>query len=500
MRVIVEVERGKLVEEALRGNKRAVARLISIVEDNPAEARHLMRLLAPYAGRSHLVGVTGPPGSGKSTLIAAMIKELRQRGKTVGVVAVDPSSPFSGGALLGDRVRMQSLTLDEGVFIRSMATRGERGGVARAASNAARILDATGKDYVFVETAGAGQSDVDIMEIVQTVVLVLPPSLGDEIQALKAGIMEAADIFVVNKADLGGADKVVHEINEILDLIVSKKRRPPVVKVSALKGEGIAELIEKLEEHRRFLASEKGIRLVRPVRDDVLSAVREAFEEKIFNIMKREEFRSIERLVETGELDLKSAAEEILARVIKAEYVSPPPRRRLERGLVQVYTGNGKGKTSAAFGLALRAIGRGLRVCVIQFIKGGFDYGELYSSVYLPNLHLEAYGRGRFVSNPPSEEDYVEAEKALRKARDAVMSGDYDVVILDEVNTALNLKLIRLEDVIRLLAEKAENVEVVLTGRDAPKEVIEAADLVTEMREVKHPYRRGVQARIGIEY
>ncbi|MBS7247735.1 MAG: methylmalonyl Co-A mutase-associated GTPase MeaB [Candidatus Jordarchaeales archaeon] len=500
MRVIVEVERGKLVEEALRGNKRAVARLISIVEDNPAEARHLMRLLAPYAGRSHLVGVTGPPGSGKSTLIAAMIKELRQRGKTVGVVAVDPSSPFSGGALLGDRVRMQSLTLDEGVFIRSMATRGERGGVARAASNAARILDATGKDYVFVETAGAGQSDVDIMEIVQTVVLVLPPSLGDEIQALKAGIMEAADIFVVNKADLGGADKVVHEINEILDLIVSKKRRPPVVKVSALKGEGIAELIEKLEEHRRFLASEKGIRLVRPVRDDVLSAVREAFEEKIFNIMKREEFRSIERLVETGELDLKSAAEEILARVLKAEYVSPPPRRRLERGLVQVYTGNGKGKTSAAFGLALRAIGRGLRVCVIQFIKGGFDYGELYSSVYLPNLHLEAYGRGRFVSNPPSEEDYVEAEKALRKARDAVMSGDYDVVILDEVNTALNLKLIRLEDVIRLLAEKAENVEVVLTGRDAPKEVIEAADLVTEMREVKHPYRRGVQARIGIEY
>ncbi|MEM2713278.1 MAG: cob(I)yrinic acid a,c-diamide adenosyltransferase, partial [Candidatus Jordarchaeales archaeon] len=223
-------------------------------------------------------------------------------------------------------------------------------------------------------------------------------------------------------------------------------------------------------------------------------------EEKIFNIMKREEFRSIERLVETGELDLKSAAEEILARVLKAEYVSPPPRRRLERGLVQVYTGNGKGKTSAAFGLALRAIGRGLRVCVIQFIKGGFDYGELYSSVYLPNLHLEAYGRGRFVSNPPSEEDYVEAEKALRKARDAVMSGDYDVVILDEVNTALNLKLIRLEDVIRLLAEKAENVEVVLTGRDAPKEVIEAADLVTEMREVKHPYRRGVQARIGIEY
>lgn len=500
MNVIVEVERRKLVEEALRGSKRAVARLISIVEDNPAEARHLMKLLAPYTGRSHVVGVTGPPGSGKSTLIAAMIKELRRRGKTVGVVAVDPSSPFSGGALLGDRVRMQSLTLDEGVFIRSMATRGERGGVSRAASNAARILDATGRDYVFVETAGAGQSDVDIMRVTHTVVLVLPPSLGDEIQALKAGIMEVADIFVVNKADLGGADKAVHDINEILDLIAPKKWRPPVVKVSALKEEGVAELLEKLEDHRRFLVSEGGAAVVRPARDEVLLALRESFEEKVASLMEREEFRAVERQVEAGELDPKSAAEEILSRLLKGEYVSPPPRRRLERGLIQVYTGDGKGKTSSAFGLALRAIGRGLRVCVIQFIKGGFDYGELYSSAYLPNLRLEAYGRGRFVSNPPSEEDYAEAEKALKEAREAVMSGEYDVVILDEINTALNLKLIKLEEVMKLLAEKPENVEVVLTGRNAPKELIEAADLVTEMREVKHPYRKGIQARIGIEY
>jgi len=500
MKAIVDVERGKLVENALRGDKRAIAKLISIVEDKPEEACHIMRLLAPHMGKGHLVGVTGPPGSGKSTLIAAMIKELRRRGKTVGVVAVDPSSPFSGGALLGDRIRMQSLTLDDGVFIRSMATRGEKGGVAKAAHNAARILDAAGKDYVFVETVGTGQSDVDIMRITHTVVLVLPPSLGDEIQALKAGIMEVADVIVVNKADLGGADKAVQDINEILDLTLRKKWRPPVVKVSALKGEGVSELLEKLEAHRGFLVSEgRTAEIMRPARDEVLAAVKEVFEEKISSLMERE-FRSIERRVEAGELDPRSAAEKILLMMIKGEYVSPPPRRRLEKGLVQVYTGNGKGKTSAAFGLALRAIGRGLHVCVIQFIKGGFDYGELYSSQYLPNFHLEAYGRGRFVSSPPSEEDYAEAEKALRRAREAVTSGNYDVVILDEANTALNLKLIKLEEVMKLLAEKPENVEVVLTGRSAPKELIEAADLVTEMREVKHPYNKGVHARIGIEY
>lgn len=235
-------------------------------------------------------------------------------------------------------------------------------------------------------------------------------------------------------------------------------------------------------------------------RNDILAAVRKAFEEKLSSVLKKEWFKVVEKRVESGELSLERAADELLLMMLKTECVKPPPRRRLEVGLVQVYTGDGKGKTSAAFGLALRAVGRGLRVCVIQFIKGGFNYGELHASLYLPNLRVETYGRGRLVPDPPLEEDYAEAERALRRAREVLMSGEYDIVILDEVNTALSLKLIRLDDVMRLIAEKPGNVELVLTGRGAPKEVVDAADLVTEMREVKHPYKRGVQARVGIEY
>jgi len=174
---------------------------------------------------------------------------------------------------------------------------------------------------------------------------------------------------------------------------------------------------------------------------------------------------------------------------------------RFEKGLVQVYTGDGKGKTTAAFGLALRAIGRGLRVYVIQFIKGGFDYGELYVVDKLPNLKLKAFGRGRFVTEkPPSDEDLKLAEEAFQLAKEVVEGGEYDMVILDEINVALNLKLISLEKVLKIIKNKPKHVELILTGRYAPKEVIEAADLVTEMREVKHPFKDGYQARKGIEY
>jgi cob(I)alamin adenosyltransferase len=174
---------------------------------------------------------------------------------------------------------------------------------------------------------------------------------------------------------------------------------------------------------------------------------------------------------------------------------------KLEKGMVQVYTGNGKGKTSAAFGLALRAIGRGLKVYIIQFIKGGFDYGELYITDKLPNLKLKAFGRGKFVTEkPPSEVDVKFAEEALKLAEETVESGEYDIVILDEVNVALNLKLIKTERVVELIKKKPKHVELILTGRYAPNEIIEAADLVTEMREIKHPYNKGFQARKGIEY
>jgi cob(I)alamin adenosyltransferase len=174
---------------------------------------------------------------------------------------------------------------------------------------------------------------------------------------------------------------------------------------------------------------------------------------------------------------------------------------KLEKGMVQVYTGNGKGKTSAAFGLALRAIGRGLKVYIIQFIKGGFDYGELYIADKLPNLKLKAFGRGKFVTEkPPAKEDVKLAEEALKLAEETVKGGEYDIVILDEINVALNLKLIKTEKVIELIKKKPKHVELILTGRYAPDEIIEAADLVTEMREVKHPYNKGFQARKGIEY
>jgi len=174
---------------------------------------------------------------------------------------------------------------------------------------------------------------------------------------------------------------------------------------------------------------------------------------------------------------------------------------KLEKGLVQVYTGNGKGKTSAAFGLALRAIGRGLKVYIIQFIKGGFDYGEMYIVNKLPNLTLKAFGRGKFVmTKPPEKEDVTLAEEALKLAKEIVQSGKYDVVVLDEINVALSLKLIKLEQVLELIECKPEHVELVLTGRDAPTEIVEAADLVTEMKEVKHPYKKGLQARKGVEY
>jgi len=174
---------------------------------------------------------------------------------------------------------------------------------------------------------------------------------------------------------------------------------------------------------------------------------------------------------------------------------------KLETGLVQVYTGNGKGKTSAAFGLALRAIGRGLKVYIIQFIKGGFDYGELYMVNKLPNLTLKAFGRGKFVlTKPPEKEDVKLAKQAFQLAEEVVQSGKYDVVILDEINVALSLKLIRLKQVLELIEGKPRHVELVLTGRDAPTEIVEAADLVTEMKEVKHPYKKGLQARKGVEY
>jgi LAO/AO transport system kinase len=241
-----------LAERVLAGEARAMARAISLVEDEAPEAAELIRDLYPRTGRAYLVGVTGPPGAGKSTLVDKMTTELRRAGQTVGIIAVDPTSPFSGGAVLGDRVRMGAHYGDEEVFIRSMATRGHLGGLARATSDVALVLDAAGKDIVVIETVGVGQDEVDIVRMADVSIVVLVPGTGDEVQALKAGIMEIADIFVVNKADRDGADRLAQSVSAMLALHTFQPGdwRPPIVKTEATAAVGVQGLIDAVQKFR----------------------------------------------------------------------------------------------------------------------------------------------------------------------------------------------------------------------------------------------------------
>jgi len=243
-----------LLSEILRGNPRAAARLMTLVENGQPQAIPVLQALFPRTGRAHVVGVTGPPGSGKSTLTDRLTAELRAREKTVGIIAIDPSSAFSGGAILADRIRMQRHSLDEGVFIRSMATRGHLGGLARATNDVVDILDAMGKDYVLIETVGVGQDEIEVVRAADTTVVVAVPGLGDEIQAIKAGIMEIGDLFVVNKADRDGAERTAVEIEMMLRLGGSEEGWiPPVLRTVAARGEGVAELLDAIRSHEAFL-------------------------------------------------------------------------------------------------------------------------------------------------------------------------------------------------------------------------------------------------------
>ena len=248
-----------LIDGLFKGDIISTTRLISLIENDFSKAQEIIRKIYPYTGNAHVVGVTGPPGTGKSSLVNKLALTWRNRGKTIGIIAVDPSSPYSGGALLGDRIRMREISGVEGIFIRSMATRGSLGGLARATRDAINILDASGKDVIIVETVGAGQSEVEIMKVAQTIVMVLCPGLGDEIQAMKAGTMEIADVFVVNKADKPEAVETVHDLERMLDYEGLNESKvgwiSPIVSTSSTANTGVEELVDKIEEHQEFLTS-----------------------------------------------------------------------------------------------------------------------------------------------------------------------------------------------------------------------------------------------------
>ncbi|WP_306321815.1 MULTISPECIES: methylmalonyl Co-A mutase-associated GTPase MeaB [unclassified Streptomyces] len=307
-----------LVAQAREGRPRAVARLISLVEGASPQLREVMAALAPLTGNAYVVGLTGSPGVGKSTSTSALVSAYRRAGKRVGVLAVDPSSPFSGGALLGDRVRMSEHASDPGVYIRSMATRGHLGGLAWAAPQAIRVLDAAGCDVILVETVGVGQSEVEIASQADTSMVLLAPGMGDGIQAAKAGILEIGDVYVVNKADRDGADATARELNHMLGLGESRAPgdwRPPIVKTVAARGEGVDEVVEALEKHRAWmeergvLAERRAARAAREVETIAVTALRE----RIGDLSGDRRLGALAERIVSGDLDPYRAADELVA-------------------------------------------------------------------------------------------------------------------------------------------------------------------------------------------
>ncbi|HLW01350.1 MAG TPA: methylmalonyl Co-A mutase-associated GTPase MeaB [Ktedonobacterales bacterium] len=311
-----------MVERVLGGDRRALARLVTLIENESPEARDSLARLYQQSGRAQIVGVTGSPGAGKSTLVTQLCRELRRRDLRVGVVAVDPSSPFTGGAILGDRIRMQELAGDPNVFIRSMASRGSLGGLAASTRDVARALDAAGYQVVIIETVGAGQAEVEIVRAAHSVLVVTVPGMGDDIQALKAGILEIADIFVVNKADRPGADQAAAELRMLLSLAAKQPKSPdvwrvPILKTSATQGEGIAELVDALFQHRAFLSESGQLtqRNQRQVRSEVLALLQQALAQRLKQEVTDEEWQRLIDAVVARQTNPYEVADSLARRV-----------------------------------------------------------------------------------------------------------------------------------------------------------------------------------------
>jgi LAO/AO transport system kinase len=331
------------VEAVLKGSRRALAQTLTLIENQRPDAHAALAELYPHTGKAWIVGITGAPGTGKSSLVNMLTKVLRGQGKTVAIIAVDPTSPFSGGAILGDRIRMNDLSGDKGVFIRSMATRGSLGGVASATRDMVRVLDAAGFDYVLVETVGAGQSEVDIVRTAYTTLVIEAPGLGDDVQAIKAGILEIADILVVNKADRSGADQTVRSLRSMLELghpaardqFVSHHGRlmeiahepvpvsnaplwiPPVLKTSTTQNEGITELVEQIEKHRQFLTASGDVarRETRYIEVELYERLQQALMRLLLNNLSPATVQTMIDKIRTRELDPQTAVEQLLVQL-----------------------------------------------------------------------------------------------------------------------------------------------------------------------------------------
>ncbi len=324
----------RLLEGVRSGDRRALARAISLIEDSDPLAYELVRELYPNTGQAYALGITGPPGVGKSSLISALVRHVRGEGQTVGVISVDPSSPFSKGALLGDRIRLSDHFLDPGVFIRSMGTRGHLGGLAEATLQALLVLDAAGRDLVFLETVGTGQSEIEVIGVADTVVLVLMPGSGDSVQALKAGIMEIPDVIVVNKKDHPAAKTMLNEVRSILALDTESDWKPQIVLTEAVTGEGVPELWEKISAHRAYLETDGLLdqRRRKNLAGEVFTVASARAKTHLEQAVADDpELRRLLDEVQRRELDPLTAVREIMVRVFKTPAVpdfslAPPTR------------------------------------------------------------------------------------------------------------------------------------------------------------------------------